>query len=197
MRRMLMSRCSFEKPSSEERCLRTRSPSSSVTGRPPIASSLIISTLAIVDLPAPERPVKNTVIPCLCRGAKVRRSSRAISGKVNQAGISLPSLKPRRSCVHARLRRHFVFGEILIPVFHIDHHLEGHHLDTDLRFMFAEQLLRLVRPVEWLALGLNACATPSARCAGWVFGTPTIRRQPRRTNSARRSDGVSRRVRKS
>ena len=70
MRRMLMSRCSFEKPSSEERCFRTRSPSSSVTGRPPISSSLIMSTLAIVDLPAPERPVKNTVIPCLCRGAK-------------------------------------------------------------------------------------------------------------------------------
>src|ERR1043166_1387552 len=48
MRRMLMSRCSFENPSSDERCLRTRSPSSSVTGRPPISSNLIMSTLAIV-----------------------------------------------------------------------------------------------------------------------------------------------------
>src|SRR5205085_8158932 len=53
---MLMSRCSFEKPSSEERCLRTRSPSKSVTGRPPISRNLIISTLAIVDLPAPDNP---------------------------------------------------------------------------------------------------------------------------------------------
>ena len=68
MRRMLMSRCSFENPSSDDRCFRTTSPSSRVTGRPPISSSLTSSTLAMVDLPDPDRPVKNTVNPCWARG---------------------------------------------------------------------------------------------------------------------------------
>ena len=99
MRRMLMSRCSLEKPSSEERFLRTRSPSSSVTGRPPISSSLICSTLATVDLPDPERPVKNTVKPWRLRGGWVRRSSSATCGKVNHSGISRPSARRRRSSV--------------------------------------------------------------------------------------------------
>src|SRR5438105_12909666 len=54
---MLRSLCSLEKPSSEERCLRTRSPSRSVTGLPPTSRNLVTRTLAIVDLPAPERPV--------------------------------------------------------------------------------------------------------------------------------------------
>ena len=40
------------------------SPSSSVTGRPPISISLTSSAEAMVDLPEPERPVKNTVKPC-------------------------------------------------------------------------------------------------------------------------------------
>ena len=52
--------------------MRTTSPSSSVTGRPPISISLTISALAMVDLPEPERPVKNTVKPCLSRGGEVR-----------------------------------------------------------------------------------------------------------------------------
>jgi hypothetical protein len=56
MRRMLRSRCSFEKPSSDERFLRTTSPSSSVTGRPPISISLTMRALAIVDFPDPRSP---------------------------------------------------------------------------------------------------------------------------------------------
>ena len=68
MRRMLMSRCSFENPSSDDRCLRTKSPSSNVTGRPPTSRNLVISALAIVDFPEPESPVKKIVTPCLCRG---------------------------------------------------------------------------------------------------------------------------------
>ena len=63
IRRMLMSRCSFEKPSSEERFLRTMSPSRRVTGRPPSSRSLTRRALARVDFPAPESPVKNTVNP--------------------------------------------------------------------------------------------------------------------------------------
>ncbi len=68
MRRMLMSRCSLEKPSSEDRCLRTMSPSSRVTGRPPSSSNLVSRMLAMVDLPEPDRPVKKTVKPWRDRG---------------------------------------------------------------------------------------------------------------------------------
>jgi hypothetical protein len=34
--------------------------------------------------------------------------------------------------------------------------LEGHHFDADLHFMFAEQLLRFVRSIEWFAIGIVA-----------------------------------------
>src|ERR1019366_2747202 len=81
MRRILMSRCSFENPSSLDKFLRTRSPSSSVTGRPPISRNFVISALAMVDLPDPESPVKKMVTPCLCRGGG-GESSGAVSGKV-------------------------------------------------------------------------------------------------------------------
>ena len=96
MRRMLMSRCSLEKPSSDERFVRTMSPSSRVTGRPPASRNLTSSTLAIVDLPAPDRPVKKTVKPWLLRAGWLRRSSRATSGKVNQSGIGRPRRSRRR-----------------------------------------------------------------------------------------------------
>ena len=99
MRRMLMSRCSLLNPSSDDRFLRTRSPSSSVTGRPPISSIFTISALAIVDLPDPDSPVKNTVKPCFARGGYERRSSVATSGKVNQDGMSLPCCRRSRSSV--------------------------------------------------------------------------------------------------
>ena len=94
-----MSRCSRENPSSLDRCLRTRSPSSSVTRRPPSSSSLTSSAFAIVDLPEPDRPVKNTVNPCLCRGGCDLRSSSMISGYENHSGISSPSRRRRRSSV--------------------------------------------------------------------------------------------------
>ena len=94
-----MSRCSLEKPSSDDRCLRTTSPSSSVTGRPPISISLTISALAMVDLPEPEKPVKNTVKPCFERSGLVLRSCVTTSGKENQSGISSPSRRRRRSSV--------------------------------------------------------------------------------------------------
>ena len=80
------------------------SPSSSVTGRPPISISLTISALAMVDLPLPEKPVKNTVKPCLERGGRVRRSSSTTEGKENQSGISSPSARRRRSSVPEMLR---------------------------------------------------------------------------------------------
>jgi hypothetical protein len=81
----------LENPSSDDRCLRTTSPSSSVTGRPPISISLTISALAMVDLPLPESPVKNTVKPCLLRAGLVRRSSATTSGKRTSRGF--PALR--------------------------------------------------------------------------------------------------------
>ncbi len=68
MRRMLMLRCSFENPSSLDRFRRTTSPSSSVTGRPPSSMNLAYRILASVDLPEPDRPVKNSVMPLRLRG---------------------------------------------------------------------------------------------------------------------------------
>src|SRR5919206_727598 len=62
IRRMLRSRSSREKESSLDRWVRTTSPSSTVTGRPSPSRSAT-SASAIVDLPAPESPVRNTVTP--------------------------------------------------------------------------------------------------------------------------------------
>ena len=103
MRRMFRSRCAREKPSSDDRCLRTRSPSSSVTLRPPRSRNLTSRTLAIVDFPAPDNPVKKIVRPCCRRGGWLRRSSAATSGKVNHSGISLPCDRRLRSSVPERL----------------------------------------------------------------------------------------------
>src|SRR5678816_4076767 len=84
IRRMFRSRCSLEKPNSLERCLLTTSPSSRVTLRPePL--SLSISAFAVVDLPAPDRPVRKTVKPFPFTG----RGAPALS-------FGRPSLHPRR-----------------------------------------------------------------------------------------------------
>src|SRR5215469_9335083 len=62
MRRMLVSRSSFEKPRPFDRLVRTSSPSRTSAWRPRSASSAC-SMLATVDLPAPERPVSHTTQP--------------------------------------------------------------------------------------------------------------------------------------
>src|SRR3569623_1683265 len=103
MRRILMLRCSLEKPSSLERCLRTTSPSSRLTGRPPSSNSFANTAFAIVDLPEPERPVKNNVKPCLDRAGKWPRSSAITSGNENHAGMSKPAR--RRRCNSASSKR--------------------------------------------------------------------------------------------
>ena len=54
----------IEKPSSLDKLSRTTSPSSKVTGRLPISSSLACNTRAMVDFPAPESPVQKMVNPC-------------------------------------------------------------------------------------------------------------------------------------
>src|SRR5207237_365588 len=66
MRSMFVSRSSFEKPSPFDRCSRTSSPSSHSTFRPlPSSSTRTIS--AIVVLPAPLRPVNQSVNPLVIR----------------------------------------------------------------------------------------------------------------------------------
>src|SRR5919202_6299613 len=62
MRRMLVSRSSREKPRPLERWVRTTSPSRTSTPRPRAHNS-VASCLAMVVLPAPERPVNQTVNP--------------------------------------------------------------------------------------------------------------------------------------
>src|SRR5690348_14748223 len=64
MRRMLVSRSSFEKPSPLERLVRTSSPSSSST-RYPRSRKMRTRFSDKVDLPAPERPVNQRMKP-LC-----------------------------------------------------------------------------------------------------------------------------------
>src|SRR5258705_11069527 len=100
---MLMSRCSLEKPSSEERCLRTRSPSRIVTGRPPISSSFTRSTLAIVLLPEPDRPVKNTVKPCLWRGGGGFCRALTMVGEGEEPGSAPPPVWPLRRPVRGEV----------------------------------------------------------------------------------------------
>src|SRR4028118_392958 len=65
MRRMLRSRSSREKDSSLDRWVGTPPPPRTVTGRPPASSSATRAS-AIVDLPAPDRPVRKTATPPCC-----------------------------------------------------------------------------------------------------------------------------------
>src|SRR5215470_17857041 len=62
MRRMFVSRSSFEKPSPLLRWVRTSSPSSSSTRRP-CAAIRSRTACASVDLPTPDRPVNHSVNP--------------------------------------------------------------------------------------------------------------------------------------
>jgi hypothetical protein len=64
IRRMLVSRSALEKVRPAERFRRTTSPSRLVTVRRPSSRSRSCSARASVDLPLPERPVKNTTRPC-------------------------------------------------------------------------------------------------------------------------------------
>ena len=99
IRRTFRSLCSFEKPSSDDRFFRTISPSSNVTGLPPISINFVRTALAIVDLPEPDRPVKNKVKPCCALGGCDARSCVTTSSKENQLGISSPSLNLRLNSV--------------------------------------------------------------------------------------------------
>jgi hypothetical protein len=92
IRRMLTSRSAAEKPRPLDRCVRTTSPSSTVTWRPRSSISTV-STSAVVDLPAPESPVNHTHAPWRCRGGYVSPRIAATSGRVNHAGSARPRLR--------------------------------------------------------------------------------------------------------
>src|SRR3954447_13877907 len=125
---MLMSRCSLEKPSSEERCLRTTSPSRIVTGRPPISSSFTSSTLAMVDLPEPDRPVKNTVKPCLWRGGGLLWGSLTVVGEGEPLGQVAALVEALAKLGAGDVENpgalgHLVLGHVGGLVLDVDHHL--------------------------------------------------------------------------
>ena len=76
---MLVSRSSLEKVSPAERFRRTTSPSRLVTVRSPCSSSRSTSARASVDLPLPDRPVKNSTSPCRSGGGRSWSTTAATS----------------------------------------------------------------------------------------------------------------------
>ena len=110
IRAMLRFRCSREKPSSDDRFLRTMSPSRIVTGRPPRSRSFTRRTLARVDLPELGSPEKKTVKPWRERGGDARRSSRTTSGNENHSGISRPKASRSASSAGVRVLTSAPFG---------------------------------------------------------------------------------------
>src|SRR5271169_3250165 len=93
MRRMLVSRSSFEKPRPFERCVRTSSPSSTSTWTPRARSSAL-NIAASVLLPEPLRPVNQTTNPLdmpLSSVLRVRASiTSAERGSFERALFGLP-----------------------------------------------------------------------------------------------------------
>ena len=57
---------------------------------------------------------------------------------------------------HARPFRDLVGGEILVLIFEVDHHVEGHHGDADVGLVLLEEFLGFVGAVERLAVGVFA-----------------------------------------
>ena len=64
------------------------SPSSSVTGRPVRSVNAARSARAIVDLPEPDKPVRNTEKPCASRGGAARRNASTSALVSTQSGTS-------------------------------------------------------------------------------------------------------------
>ena len=161
IRRMLMSRCSFENPSSDDRCLRTRSPSRIVTGRPPVSRNLVSRTLAMVDFPEPDRPVKKDrdALPVPWRIAppqfldyfRIREPAGNVAALVQTlAKLSSGNIQD------ARIFRHFIVGNVFVLIFEVDHHVKGNHRDADVRLVFLEKFLRLIRTIEGFAVSVLA-----------------------------------------
>ena len=59
-----------------------------------------------------------------------------------------------RDAQDARSLRHFVIGHVLILILEIHHHVEGHHVDAQLRLVLFEKFLGFIRAVERLSVGV-------------------------------------------
>src|ERR1039458_5271821 len=162
MRRMLMSRCSFENPNSDERCLRTRSPSSKVTGRPPTSRNFVIRTLAMVDLPARKSGEED--------GHTLLRAWREAAPQfLNYLGIGEPRrnvaafIQPVAQFGAGDIQNlvallDLVVGDVAVLVFEVHHHAERHHGDADVGLVLLKSFLGLVGTIEGLAVGVFARA---------------------------------------
>jgi hypothetical protein len=97
MRAMFASRSSFEKPRPFERCVRMMSPSRWSTTKPRRSSSGS-TLLAIVVLPAPERPVNQRTNPLRDRVLGRNRVDAAL-GALGARPAALAALAWLRGCV--------------------------------------------------------------------------------------------------
>ena len=151
-----MSRCSLEKPSSEERCLRTMSPSSSVTGRPALLEQLRKQNAGDRRLAgagqAGEKDREALVRPGRVAPAKLRRhlGEREPRRDITALRQALAQLGARY-VEHPRAGGDLVDGHVLVAVLDVDHLLERHHPDAQLAGVLAEQRLGVVGAVEGLA----------------------------------------------
>ncbi len=87
---ILRSRSARENVRPAESSERTRSPSSSETRRSARSASRSRRSLAIVDLPDPDRPVRNSTTPRSERGGLACLSSAATASDANHDGIWAP-----------------------------------------------------------------------------------------------------------
>ena len=146
MRLMLMSRCSFEKPSSDDRCFAHHVAVKQRDGTAAHLHQLDHQRVGDGRLARAGKPGEEhgkALFVARRRGAAQLRTT---SGKLNHSGISRPSRRRRRSSVPEmsrmvaplRPRRGFVLRAFL----NIDHLFEIDHLDADFDLVFAEQFLR-------------------------------------------------------
>src|SRR5207249_4151519 len=64
--------------------------------------------------------------------------------------VQAPALLGPRDVQDAHAVGHFIFGDVRVQILHVDHLLEGNHRHAELRFVRAQRILRVVRPVEGL-----------------------------------------------
>ena len=158
-----MSRCSFEKPSSLDRFLRTRSPSRIVIGRPPSSEQLreqhvgdrrFAGAAEAGEEHGEALPLAGRVAAAeLLHHFGVREPGRNL-GAAHQPVAELRAADVERLLV----LRHFVDRVVFLFIRHEDHLLEVDHLHAQLFFVLLQQLLGIVRSVERLAARVLAGA---------------------------------------
>ena len=93
IRRMFVSRSALEKVSPADRFRRTTSPSRLVTVRSPCSRTTSCRARASVDLPLPDRPVKNSTSPCSA-GPGRSASTRSATASGSSPWPETPSTSP-------------------------------------------------------------------------------------------------------